>query len=90
MICHMFFFFFEKQGRHILDAVHPFVLLLSRGGRDAVEGVVALHHATVGLRLAGFDHLVFVVGDEKLKAVLRRTERPHTWGGGGVTDDSDS
>lgn len=55
-----------------LDAVHPFVLLLGGGSRDAVEGVVAFHHAAVGLRLAGFDHLVLVVWDEELKAVLQR------------------
>lgn len=52
------------------DAAHPFVLLLRGGGRDPVHGVVALHHAPVGLRLARLDHLVFVVRDEELEAVL--------------------
>lgn len=60
---------------HSLDAVHPFIFLLSSRGRDTIEGVVALHHTAVGLCLAGFYHLVLVVGDEKLEAVLqKRTE----------------
>lgn len=60
------------KAAHSLDAVHPFVLLLGGRGRDTVEGVVALHHASVRLRLTGLDHLVLVVGDEELKAVLQR------------------
>lgn len=52
------------------DAAHPFILLLRGGGGDPVDCVVALHHSAVGLRLAGLDHLVFVVRDEELKAVL--------------------
>lgn len=60
---------------HSLDAVHPFIFLLSSGSRDTVEGVVTLHHTAVGLCLTGFYHLVLVVGDEKLEAVLqKRTE----------------
>lgn len=55
----------------LLDAVHPFLLLFGGGGRDAVEGVVALHYPSISLRLACFYHLVLVVGDEKLKAVLQ-------------------
>lgn len=56
---------------NLLDAVHPFLLLFSGGGRDAVEGVVALHYPSISFCLAGFYHLVLVVRDEKLKAVLR-------------------
>lgn len=56
---------------NLLDAVHPLVLLFSGGGRDAVEGVVALHYPSISFRLACFYHLVLVVGDEKLKAVLQ-------------------
>lgn len=57
-----------------LDAADPLVLLLGRGGGDPVEGVVPLHHAPVRLRLAGLDHLVFVVRDEELKTVLKEEE----------------
>ena len=57
-------------GRGSLDAGDPLVLLLGRGGRDAVEGVVALDDAAVGLRLAGLDHLVLLVRDVELKTVL--------------------
>lgn len=53
-----------------LDTVDPFVLLLSGGCWDAVEGVIAFHHTSVGLRLAGLYHLVFIIWDEKLKAIL--------------------
>lgn len=53
------------------DAVHPHVLFFGRFGGDAVEGVVALHHPPVSVRLARFYHLVFVVRNEELKAVLR-------------------
>lgn len=62
-----------RPGRQVdlLDAVHPFLLLFGGGGRDAVEGVVALHDPSVSLRLACFYHLVLVVRDEKLKAVLQ-------------------
>lgn len=68
---------------NLLDAVHPLLLLLSGGGRDAVEGVVALHYPPISFRLACFYHLVLVVGDEKLKAVLRvwirrRLKKCHT------------
>lgn len=60
-----------------LDAVDPFVLLLCGRGGDSVESVVSLDDAAVRLRLAGLDHLVFVVRDEELKAVLgeSRTNR---------------
>lgn len=38
--------------------------------------MVPLHHPPVSLGLAGLDNLVFIVGDIKLKAVLRmKTER---------------
>lgn len=56
---------------NLLDAVHPLLLLFSGRGRDAVEGVVALHYPSISFRLACFYHLVLVVGDEKLKAVLQ-------------------
>ena len=56
---------------HLLDALDPVLLLLRRRGRDAVHRVVPLHHSPVSLRLTGLNHLVFVVGDVKLKAVLR-------------------
>lgn len=56
---------------NLLDAVHPFLLLFSGGGRDAVEGVVALHYPSISFCLACFNHLVLVVRDEKLKAVLQ-------------------
>lgn len=36
--------------------------------------MVPLHHAPVRLRLAGLDHLVFVVRDEELKTVLEEEE----------------
>lgn len=55
-----------------LDALDPFFLLLCGRSGDSVKGVVALDDAAVGLRLTGFDHLIFVVGDEELKAVLRK------------------
>lgn len=60
-----------KRVTNLLDAVHPLLLLFSGGGRDAVEGVVALHYPSISFRLACFYHLVLVVGDEKLKAVLQ-------------------
>ena len=41
--------------------------------------MVALDDASVSLRLAGLDHLVLVVGDVELKAVLEVTRE----GGGG-------
>ncbi|TNN64858.1 hypothetical protein EYF80_024949 [Liparis tanakae] len=44
---------------------------ISGGGGDPVEGVVALDNASVRLSLAGFYHLVLVVRNEKLKAVLQ-------------------
>lgn len=55
---------------HSPDAVDPFVLLLGGRCRDPVKRVAPLHDASVCLRLTGLDHLVFVVGDEELKAVL--------------------
>lgn len=55
---------------HLLDAFNPLFLLFRRRGGDAVHGVVPLHHPPVSLRLTGLDHLVFVVGDVKLEAVL--------------------
>lgn len=57
------------------DAAHPFVLFLRGGGRDPVDCVVTLHHSAVGLRLAGLDHLIFVVWDEELEAVLETVPR---------------
>lgn len=62
------------------DAAHPLVLLLARGGRDSVEGVVSLHDAAVCLRLAGLYHLVFVVRDEELKTVLLQKTRTRRGG----------
>lgn len=59
-----------NQVTSLLDAVHPFLLFFSGGGRDAVEGVVALHYPSISFCLACFYHLVLVVRDEKLKAVL--------------------
>lgn len=60
---------------HLLDALDPLFLLLGRRGRNPVHGVVALHHAPVGLGLTGLDYLVFIVWDIKLKAVLRIKKR---------------
>lgn len=60
-----------RQATNSLDAVHPFLLFFGGLGRDAVEGVVALHDPSISFRLARFYHLVFVVGNEKLKAVLQ-------------------
>lgn len=57
-----------------LDAVDPFVLLLCGRGGDSVKSVVSLDDAAVCLRLAGLDHLIFVVRDEELEAVLAREE----------------
>lgn len=56
-----------------LDAVDPFILLLCGRGGDPIKSVVALDDAAVCLRLAGLDHLIFVVRDEELKAVLGRS-----------------
>lgn len=53
-----------------LDAVDPLLLLLRGWGGDSVKSVVALDDAAVCLRLTGLDHLIFVVRDEELKAVL--------------------
>lgn len=61
-----------RGNKHLLDAVHPFLFFLSSRGRDTVEGVVALHDASVSLSLARFYHLVLVVRNEKLKAVLQK------------------
>lgn len=60
--------------RHLLDALDPLFLLLGRRGRDPVHGVVPLHHAPVGLRLTGLNHLVFIVRDVELEAVLKKRE----------------
>lgn len=56
---------------HLLDALDPVLLLLGRWGRDTVDRVVPLNHAPISLRLTGLNHLVFIVGDVKFKAVLR-------------------
>lgn len=56
---------------HLLDALDPVLLLLGGWGRDTVDRVVALNHAPISLRLTGLNHLVFIVGDVKFKAVLR-------------------
>ncbi len=56
-----------------LDAVDPFVLLLCGRGRDPVKSVVSLDDAAVCFRLAGLDHLIFVVRDEELETVLGRS-----------------
>lgn len=64
----------QQWKRHSLDAFDPFFLLLCSRSGDSVKGVVSLDDAAVGLRLTGFDHLIFVVGDEELKAVLRKHE----------------
>lgn len=57
--------------QHSLNAVHPFVFLLGSGSRDAVEGVVPFDDPSVRLCLTCLDHLVLIVRDEELKAVLR-------------------
>lgn len=59
----------------LLDTVHPFILFLSCGGGDTVKGVVALHNTTVCLCLARFYHLVLVVRNVKLKAVLEKKKK---------------
>lgn len=56
---------------HLLDALDPVLLLLGRWGRDTVDCVVPLNHAPIRLCLTGLNHLVFIVGDVKFKAVLR-------------------
>ena len=56
---------------HLLDALDPVLLLLGRWGRDTVDRVVPLNHAPISLCLTGLNHLVFIVGDVKFKAVLR-------------------
>lgn len=65
----------RKQNRDSLDAFNPFVFLLCGWGGDSVESVVSLDNAAVCLRLAGFDDLIFVVGNEELEAVLREQSR---------------
>lgn len=62
-----------QVNKHLLDAVHPFIFLLSSRGRDTVEGVVALHNSSIGFRLASFYHPILVVRYEKLKAVLQKS-----------------
>ena len=63
-----------QRWRHAPDALDPLALLLGRRGRDPVHSVVPLHHAPVGLCLAGLDDLVLVVRDVQLEAVLRTRE----------------
>lgn len=65
----------QRKVKVSLDAFDPFVLLLSCWSRDSVERVVSLHHSAVRLRLTRFDHLIFIVGDEELKAVLEGDKR---------------
>lgn len=63
-----------RWGLNSLDAADPLVLLLGRRGGDSVEGVVSLDDAAVRLRLAGLDHLIFVVRDEELETVLLQSK----------------
>lgn len=58
-----------------LYAVDPLVLLLRSRCRDSVKRVVSLNDTAIRLRLAGFDHLIFVFWDEELKAVLIQSRR---------------
>ena len=58
-----------------LDAADPFVLLLCSRSRDSVKRVVSLDNTAVCLCLTGLDHLIFVVGDEELEAVLGEKKR---------------
>lgn len=57
---------------HLLDAADPFIFFFNSWGWDSVECVVSLHHATICLSLAGLYHLILIVRDEQLKAVLWR------------------
>lgn len=59
----------------LLDGFDPLLLLLRRGGRYPVHYVVALDDSPVRLRLAGLDHLTFVVGVVELEAVLRERRK---------------
>lgn len=52
----------RSRGVYLLDGFDPLLLLLRRGGRNPVHHVVALDNPSVRLRLAGLDHLTFVVG----------------------------
>lgn len=51
------------------DAVDPFVLLLRRWSRDAINHVVTLDHSAVRFCFTGFYELPAVVGDVQLKAI---------------------
>lgn len=55
---------------YILDAVDPLVLLLRRGGGDAVHHVVPFHYSPISFCLTCLYQLTTVVGDVQLKAVL--------------------
>lgn len=70
--------FLFASGEHLIkrvftdgsfDAADPLVLLFAGGSWDSVKSVVALDNAAVCFCFTGFDHLVFVVGDEELKTV---------------------
>lgn len=61
----------SKQNCESLDAVDPFILLLSSWGRDPVKSVVTLDDTAVSLCLTRLDHLILVVGDKELEAVLQ-------------------
>ena len=52
-----------------LDGLDPLVLLLLHGGQDQVHHMVSLNHPTICLHFAGFDELLLVIRDIKLKAV---------------------
>lgn len=66
------------RGQHVIeripadtrsDGLHPLLLLLRAGRRDAVHHVVALHYPAVRLCLTGFDDLPFVAGVVQLETV---------------------
>lgn len=65
----------ETLDPYWLYAVDPLVLLLRSRCRDSVKCVVSLNDAAIRLRLAGFDHLIFVVWDEELETVLTQSRR---------------
>lgn len=72
-----------------LDGFDPFILLLLRWRRNAIDHVVPLDHAPVCLRLAGFDKLALVVGNVELKAILitkKREEREKSLRMAGVSE----
>ena len=60
-----------RTPRLLLDGFDPLLLLLRRGSRYPVHYMVALNDSPVRLRLAGLDHLTFVVGVVELEAVLK-------------------